>query len=145
MFTLLLCFGVLMVRERVKDRLLQVVLIVWLVMVSQISDWGMLAPIFTLLFAWSGGSETKTRTAFLGCILLFAGYNLWERAGSVPLEENLVLTLGNLVGPALSGLVLRFGYHGRRTVHWPKAAQWFFYGFYPIHLLILGLLRLFGG
>ena len=31
-------------------------------------------------------------------------------------------------------------YNGRRAAHGRRFAQWFFYWFYPVHLLILGLL-----
>ncbi|WP_242958106.1 TraX family protein [Faecalibacterium sp. An121] len=32
-------------------------------------------------------------------------------------------------------------YNGRRAAHGRRFAQWFFYWFYPLHLLALGLLR----
>ena len=141
-FTLLLCFGILMVWDQVEDKLLRVVLILWLVLISQYSDWGWLAPAFTLMFAWARGSEHKKRLAFLGAVLLFGGYKLGSRIGMIPIEQNLLLTLGNMTGPSLAAVLLCFGYHGRRMARGRKAAQWFFYGFYPLHLLVLGLLRL---
>lgn len=55
LFTLLLCFLVLLVQEKIRDRVLRGVCIVLLLCASLFCDWALLAPLFTLLFAWAGG------------------------------------------------------------------------------------------
>ena len=55
LFTLLLCFLVLLVQEKIQDRVLRGVCIVLLLCASLFCDWALLAPLFTLLFAWAGG------------------------------------------------------------------------------------------
>ena len=56
LFTLLLCFLVLLVQEKIRDRVLRGVCIVLLICASLFCDWALLAPVFTLLFAWAGVS-----------------------------------------------------------------------------------------
>ena len=50
LFTLLLCFLLLVVREKVAHRPLRILLLLALVLLSVGSDWALLAPVFTLLF-----------------------------------------------------------------------------------------------
>lgn len=42
----------------------------------------------------------------------------------------------------VSGFVILYLYNGKRAVRGRTFYKWFFYAFYPTHLLILGLLRL---
>ena len=69
LFTLLLCFLVLLVQEKIRDRVLRGVCIVLLICASLFCDWALLAPVFTLLFAWAGGTERgrKPRSARRRC------------------------------------------------------------------------------
>ena len=47
-----------------------------------------------------------------------------------------------MLGPALAGLVIVFGYNGRRMEKGRSFSKWFFYAYYPLHLAILGTLRM---
>ena len=49
-FTLFICFLILVVREKVKNTGLQNVLVILLVLVTIISDWAILAAVFTIMF-----------------------------------------------------------------------------------------------
>ena len=40
----------------------------------------------------------------------------------------------------LSGVVILYFYNGKRAEHGKKFSQWFFYLFYPLHLLVIGLI-----
>ena len=42
----------------------------------------------------------------------------------------------------VSAFVILYLYSGRRTARGRTFYKWFFYAFYPAHLLVLGLLRL---
>ncbi len=64
LFTLLLCFLVLLVQEKIQDRVLRGVCIVLLICASLFCDWALLAPVFTLLFARAGepnAAESRVR------------------------------------------------------------------------------------
>ena len=73
LFTLLLCFLVLLVQEKIRDRVLRGVCIVLLICASLFCDWALLAPVFTLLFAWAGGNRTRQKVAFGAAALLYGG------------------------------------------------------------------------
>ena len=56
---------------------------------------------------------------------------------------NILYALGCMAGIALSGIVIACFYNGRRAERGRKFSKWFFYWFYPVHLLILGVLRVY--
>ena len=92
LFTLLLCFLVLLVQEKIRDRVLRGVCIVLLICASLFCDWALLAPVFTLLFAWAGGNRTRQKAAFGAAALLYGGMaglgsgQVWEAVGcAVPI------------------------------------------------------------
>ena len=81
LFTLLLCFLVLLVQEKIRDRVLRGVCIVLLICASLFCDWALLAPVFTLLFAWAGGNR-RGRSRVRAAALLYGGMGrAWQRAG----------------------------------------------------------------
>lgn len=135
MFTLFLCFCILLCIETIRNRFLRGVLIVLLIFGSLFCDWALLAPVFTLLFAWAGGNRTRQKAAFGAAALLYGGMaglgsgQVWEAVGcAVPI--------------LVSTFVILYLYNGRRAARGRTFYKWFFYAFYPAHLLVLGLLRL---
>ena len=135
MFTLFLCFCILLCIETIRNRFLRGVLIVLLIFGSLFCDWALLAPVFTLLFAWAGENRTRQKAAFGAAALLYGGMaglgsgQVWEVVGcAVPI--------------LVSAFVILYLYNGRRAARGRTFYKWFFYAFYPAHLLVLGLLRL---
>ena len=123
LFTLLLCFLVLLVQEKIRDRVLRSVCIVLLLCASLFCDWALLAPVFTLLFAWAGGNRTrqKARSARRRCST--AAWPGWQRAG--------VGAVGCAVPILISAFVILYLYNGRRAARGRTFYKWFFYAFYP--------------
>lgn len=142
MFTLLLCFLILVCMERIRNQFLRNLAVMGLIFLSLFCDWALLAPVFTLLFLWAEGSRGKTKAAFLISTLLFGGINFMGGVGSLPVGENLLYTACGMAGVALSGIVIVYLYNGKRMERGRRFSQWFFYLFYPVHLLILGLMRI---
>lgn len=108
LFTLLLCFLVLLVQEKIQDRVLRGVCIVLLICASLFCDWALLAPVFTLLFALAGGNRTRQKAAFGAAALLYGGMaglgsgQVWEAVGcAVPI--------------LVSAFVILYLYNGRRA------------------------------
>ena len=141
-FTLLLCFAILLVLEFVQRYEVKVVLIVVLTALSLHSDWAVLAPIFILLFAWAANDKQKTAYAFLMAMGVFALNSMVVGVDVYPLPMALCWTIGQVAGMALAAVVIVFCYNGKRMKKGKTFSKWFFYIFYPGHLLILGLLRL---
>lgn len=65
LFTLLLCFLVLAAQEKIHSGFLRVFCIVLLIFASIFCDWALLAPVFTLLFAWAENSRLRNANSGL--------------------------------------------------------------------------------
>lgn len=143
MFTLLICFGILVVFERTSNKGLRFTYTLFSIILSLFCSWAILAPIFTLLFIWSKGSDKKIKLSFIIAMLLFAAFNLAGGIGRFSVTTNILYALGSMVGTGLSGIVIVYLYNGKRMEKGRVFSKWFFYWFYPVHLLILGLIRIF--
>ena len=142
MFTLLICFGVICAATSITSLPLRTAAVAALTLLTFVSDWALLAPLFTLLFIWAGGSDERRRQAFTACALLFGLTNFAGGIGRFPLRLNALYSLGSMAGPALAGLTIVYLYNGRRSERCRSFSKWFFYIFYPLHLLVLGLMRI---
>lgn len=144
LFTLLLCFLVLLVQEKIRDRVLRGVCIVLLICASLFCDWALLAPVFTLLFRWSGQDQKRLRFSFALSAALFGWLNYTSSVWLYPTAQCLLMACGSMAGIAASGFVILYLYNGQRAARGKKFSQWFFYLFYPVHLLVLGVIRVMG-
>ena len=143
LFTLLLCFAILIVNEKVLNKFLKGICILGLIVLSVFCDWALLAPIFTLLFIWSRRSRNKIKCTFIISMLLFGIFNFAGGIGRFSAGKNIVYALGSMSGIALAGIVILYFYNGKRMEKGKVFSKWFFYLFYPVHLLILGLIRIY--
>lgn len=140
LFTLCLCFGIIWISKNVENKVLRVAAVVLLVFASAFCDWSFLAPVYTLLMLWAEGDRRKTAIAYAGAAALFelfpiAGGLLGFMAGSVLIRELL-----SVAGVAAAGVCIVCFYNGRRMERGRTFSKWFFYAFYPAHLLALGIL-----
>lgn len=142
LFTLLICFFILIVIEKVSNKFLKVISILGLTLLSLFCDWALLAPIFTLLFVWSSGSRNKLKCTFVISAVLFGLFNFAGGIGRFAMAANIVYALGSMSGIALAAIVITYFYNGKRMEKGKTFSKWFFYLFYPLHLLILGLIRI---
>lgn len=143
-FTLCLCFALVWIKENIESSGLRSFLSFVIIIFSVICDWGMLAPIITIFFLHAGDSRKKIKTAFLKSVLLFGAYHfLTGLAMHRPLTSNVIFTLLSMLGMGLAGFCILYLYNGKRMESGRTFSKWFFYLFYPVHLLILGLIRLF--
>jgi len=109
---------------------------------SVFSDWSALAPAFTLLFDRAGQERKKLQKTFL-FVTAVVGINeaasVAQTEGVFGVPEGAVRVLFSMTGPALAGLCILYGYNGERAKKGQQVLKWFFYGFYPLHLLLLWL------
>lgn len=143
LFTLFICFCIVTVVEKMSNIVLKIICVLGLILLSMISDWALLAPIFTLLFIWSHNSKIKIKYAFALSMLLFGAINFLGGIRRFSLKTNIIYALGSMLGIALAGIAIIYFYNGKRMNKGKKFSKWFFYFFYPVHLFILGLIRVY--
>ncbi len=141
LFSLSLCFLICLTVETVQNLFLKLLLIGLLLLGSTQCDWGIGAPIFTLLFLWSYGSRQRQKLAFLIPTLLFGLYNFAGRYGRISLGLCLYHTLLCMLGMGLAGFCILELYSGRKTKFGARFPKWFFYWFYPAHLGLLAFIK----
>lgn len=142
LFTLCDCFGILYVLDTVTNKPVKVILVILAIFISIFCDWALLAPIFTLLFAWARNSEHRTRVAFCLSVVTFGVFNFLGGLGRFSISANILYALLGAAGMGMAAVCILFFYNGRRMEKGKVFSKWFFYLFYPVHLLILGMLRL---
>ena len=109
------------------------------VILSIFCDWGMIAPLLTLLFYRAGTDSSKQRRAFLACILMLFYLEFLSGMDTLSASGALIRALLAITGPLLSAVCILFLYNGRQAAKWHTFHKWFFYVFYPGHLLVLYL------
>lgn len=141
-YTLFLCFMILVVREKVTNEILKNGLVLALALATCVGDWPILAAIFVILFDMAGADKKKFWYAYvvgmlgIGSMKFMVGYISLEY--SIP--KSLLYAAGGSLGVLSSGLIIRYLYNGKRATHGQAISKWFFYIFYPAHLLVLGII-----
>lgn len=142
LFTLYLCFLIIETMDQMPSGPVKAVTLIFLILLTSVCDWALFAPVFTILFYLWSGSRKKMMGAYGIAALLFFGANFASLQGIYPPLEALLYSLGACVGILLSGVVILCFYSGEQRSHGGFWSKWFFYIFYPAHLLVLGVLRL---
>lgn len=142
LFSLLICFAMLCILDKMQGEWYGIVLIVLLFIVSIFSDWPIMAPAFTLLFRWSNKNRLKLLLSYgisiaIFCFLNGPGHLLTDSIGGAVLHTAL-----EALALVASALVIMFFYNGKKSTKAPKFFKWFFYLFYPVHITVLYVLTL---
>lgn len=133
-FTLLLALlSLIIVHNEKLPSIVRTILITFLIIISFIGDWFCFPLIWALIFDKYRNDYKKRTIAFIvsSIIMIMFMYGLI-------LERNLIDYLYQF-GVFLA-LPLLYFYNGRKSGN-SKFNKWFFYGFYPIHIIVLGLLK----
>lgn len=133
-FTLFICFIVLLSYEKIKNKMIKWLTILFLILISDFCDWGIFAPLWVLGFyifkekkiAQVVAYYVITIIAIIIKIIIINNYP-WN---SICIYLGLFLFI-----PAISI------YNGKKGNN-NKFNKWFFYIFYPMHLFIIALIRL---
>lgn len=133
LFTLLLSFCMLAVWEGVRQPLLRWALAALLIALSACGDWGITAPLWVLCFHLFRGNRARQMTAFA----LIAGVDLVQIV-LTNLLDGFVWYLNLWETGLFLFIPLMLLYNGQRGGG-SAFSKWFFYVFYPAHLLAIGL------
>jgi len=140
-FTLFICFLILVVREKVSNRVLSVILQIVLVFVTINGDWPLFAAVFVIMFDSWWGNWRNIWHAYGIAMVTFGAMNLMSGISMYGLPKAVLCALGSCLGMLASGLVIQYFYNGKRAEHGRNISKWFFYIFYPGHLLVLALIH----
>jgi len=91
MFSLLLCLGVVWVADHVKHKGEKMLWLCVLVICSLWTDWALLAPVFTMLFANAYGDRKKVSLAYGKAVGLFFLLNVLSYRADCGLESSYIL------------------------------------------------------
>ncbi len=147
LYTLFCCFLILVVLDKVQNPMVRPALCLLLVYVTAVGDWGVLAAVYTILFYHSRSDRKRTACSFGIAYVLFTMLNLLSRtftAGSLTFRE-VIHALPAGTGIIAAGVAVLVFYNGKRAERGRNFAKWFFYIFYPAHLLILYLIKMYLG
>lgn len=110
--------------------------VIVLCLLSAIGDWGPLAVLWVLFFGIYHGDFKNQAIAF---ILITLPYSILEMTTGFGFPEQKIM--GVIQIASLLTLPLLRQYNGQ--LGGGKRLRWFFYWFYPLHLLAIGLIKRF--
>lgn len=146
-YTILMGLLAIRVRRELKNPVLKVFLILCLCLLSAPADWAITGVIIIIVFDYFYGNFNHQAFGYCLVVLLDVGVlhmftspliNLIYQHNFNINVEYYQYSLQNF-GMFLPIFLLRF-YHGQKGKG-GKFSKWFFYAFYPLHLLVLGLLQ----
>lgn len=144
-YTILLGVAAIRIRRELQRPAVKMLLIVGLFILSIPGDWGATGLIMMLVFDYFHGNFRHQ--AFVYCLVVLLYIGILQTAGSLlyALVTGMPVSAGNYVytiiglGMFLPMILLRF-YSGEKGSG-GGFSKWFFYIFYPLHLLLLSVLK----
>lgn len=147
-FTLFICFLIFCVMDSGLAGWQRSLIVLGLVLSTVICDWALLLAIAAVLFK---KNENHPRGLAFAYGIMFAIFWLMNIPGYAPAGAVYPLLSGSAIlhgffaalGIAASGVATLVLYNGRKSEKYVKFNKWFFYIYYPAHLLLLWLIRTF--
>ncbi len=133
-FTLFFCFMILLCLEKIENRFLRIAGAFFFACLCTYCDWGMVAPLWVIVFAVFR-NDKKKMYLFYGFVCAYWVIRCTSLAVTDGEAWYSVLWQAGSLG-FIPLFCLYNGQNGRVT----KFSKWFFYWFYPVHLLIIAVL-----
>lgn len=132
-FTLCICFLVLLSYEKIKNKLVKWTSIFCLILISYYCDWGIFAPLWVLVFNLFRENKL-TQMCWYYVVTIFTIIIKYMLINNY--EWNTILCQLGLI----LFIPIIYLYNGEKGKN-NKFNKWFFYIFYPLHLFIIALIR----
>ena len=142
LFTLFLCFAVLLVMHKVRQKLLKVSAVVILFCCSFFCDWAFKAVLFTVFFDLTYHAKQSLVIPFLAAFMVQFCLSLYAYQMTYAAGQALLLSFLSSFGIIVSGYLIIRKYNGKRSEKYKTFWKWFFYLYYPLHLLLLYLFKI---
>lgn len=135
LFTLLLCLVALYLYDHMESRALFWLAFAAITAASAACDWGVLGPLMTLMMRVLPDRRERIALPILLPIASSGLPSALQFFATLDLAH-LPFALYGLVGCTLA-IPLLLAYNGSRG----RSMKWFFYAYYPLHILVLGLAK----
>ena len=142
LFTLFICFVVIWVMDKVKQMVLKIPAVVILFCCSFFCDWAFKAVLFTVFFALTYRAKQSLVIPFSAAFMVQFCLSLYDYQQAYLDWQTLLLSLASSAGIILSGYLIIRKYNGKRSDKHKTFWKWFFYLYYPLHLLLLYLFKI---
>lgn len=134
LFTLFLCFMMLLTIEKIESRVLKFILVLMIYSICDYCDWGLVAPLWVMAFAMLRNDKKKL-TLVYALICLF-----WvARATTMAVSGGGMWYDGLWQAGSFAFIPFIYLYNGESGKS-SKFSKWFFYWFYPVHILIIAVI-----
>lgn len=143
MFTLFFCFWIIYAKKEGMPEKSRRNIILVAIFAAVFCDWPIYAAIFTLLFLWAEGSGERMQKTFLVVMFSFGVINFFDLVDTFSVWNSTLMAMGAMAGIGLAGVCLLHFYNGKKARRGSAVLKWFFYLYYPAHLLVLGLIRFY--
>ena len=146
MFTLVCCFLILVAMELIVDPIVRILICTLLMLATSAGDWAFIASILTIFLYNSRGNAKKTAISFAAVYAMFVPFQIQKYMNGVPGDWTIHAVVHGLlsgVGILAAGVVVLVFYNGKRTMRGRNFSKWFFYIFYPAHLTVLYLIKVY--
>lgn len=136
-FTLFICMLILLVLASEENTASKTTAVVILVMITAFCDWPVLAAIYTILFYRSRKQGSGIEKPYFIGIALFYLFNLTNYMMVYNGLWAMLYCLFSTTAMFASYFVIKYFYNGKQAVKGRQFSKWFFYIFYPAHLILL--------